>query len=88
MGRSTVRIVFASLVEAQLAVDGQADIGSVDVFLAVVLPPANGAQAHRARSFESLRSAAGAAIQSCDGFHGSMDEKRRSFDYRKAALRL
>ena len=40
MGCAALRVVRARFVEAQLAVDGQAHIGGVSVFLAVVLPPA------------------------------------------------
>ena len=39
-----LRVVGAGLVEAQLAVDRQTDLGGVGVLLAIVFPPANGAQ--------------------------------------------
>jgi hypothetical protein len=69
-----------------LAVHGQADIRGIAVFLAVVFPPANRAQPHRTRSFESLVSTAWAAIGGRDSIHVQMDEIRRGSDYTKTAL--
>jgi hypothetical protein len=67
--------------EAQLAVDGQADIRSVAIFLTIVFPPANGAQTHRAGCIESFVSAAWAAIGARDSIHVQMDEKWQGSDY-------
>jgi hypothetical protein len=41
--------VVPGFLEAELAVDGQPDIGRVVVFLAIVFPPADGAKAQRPR---------------------------------------
>jgi hypothetical protein len=66
MGGAALSVVFAGFVQAEGAVDGQADIAGVVVFLAVVLPPANRAQAHGARRLQRLIAAARTAIT---GFH-------------------
>jgi hypothetical protein len=41
-------VVGTGFVQAESAVDGEADLAGVFVFLAVILPPANRAQAERA----------------------------------------
>src|SRR5665213_3383166 len=72
MGRAALRIVRARFVEAQRAVDGQAHIGGVCVFLAVVLPPADRAKLHCFRSFRGFQgpvSAARAAKAGCNSLH-------------------
>jgi len=47
-------VVGPGFLEAELAVDGEADFSSVFVFLTVVLPPADWAQLEGCRSVESL----------------------------------
>ena len=59
-----LHIVGARLVQAQLAVHRQADVGGVLVFLAVILPPADGAQPQGAGRVEGFVSAAGATVRS------------------------
>jgi hypothetical protein len=41
MRRAKLRVIGTRLVQAQLAVHGQAHFGGVLIFLAVILPPAN-----------------------------------------------
>ena len=55
-------VVNPGLAEAQRAVDREANISGIFVFLAVVLPPANRAQAQSARRFQRLIAAARTAI--------------------------
>ena len=62
MGCAALGVVGAGFFEAELAVDGEADFGGVVVFLTVVLPPANRAKFKGCRSFESLKSTAGATV--------------------------
>jgi len=61
MGGADSREVLAGFVQAQLAVDSETDLGSVCVLLAVVFPPADGAQLHHARRNERPKSATWAA---------------------------
>jgi hypothetical protein len=65
MGCPALGKVLAGFLEAELAVDGETDIGGVIVFLAVVLPPADRAQLQGAGCFQGSVSAAGATIASC-----------------------
>jgi len=58
MGCAAGGIVAAGLKQAQLPVDRKANIFSIFIVLAVVLPPANRAKAKRAGKLERLRSAA------------------------------
>ena len=87
MCRATLRIVRPGFVQAQLAVHCQPDIRRIAVFLAVIFPPANGAQTHRFWSLQSPVSTAGTAKKGRDRFHALMDEKTQSSDDRNAALR-
>jgi hypothetical protein len=61
MGRAAVDVVLAGLVQAEGAVHGEADLGGVGVFLAVVFPPADGAQREGAGCLQGSASAAWAA---------------------------
>ena len=61
MGGAALSVVGAGFVQAEGAVDGEADIGGVFVLLAIVLPPADGAQRQRARRLQRLISATRAA---------------------------
>jgi hypothetical protein len=61
----------ACLVETEDSVYCQPDLSGVGIFLAVVLPPAHGAELEGLRGGQGPVSAAGAAIE---GFHGWMDE--------------
>ncbi len=63
---AALRVMLAGFFQAECAVDSQANIGSVFVFLAVILPPANRAQPHRTRGLQGLVSAAWASKK---GFH-------------------
>ena len=60
MRGAALRIVGAGFFEAELAVDGKTDVGSVVVFLTVIFPPADRAQLEGCGSIESLVTAAGA----------------------------
>ena len=62
MRGAELREIGARLVQAELTVDRQAHLESVPVILAVILPPANGAQLERAGRLERFVSTAGAAI--------------------------
>jgi hypothetical protein len=62
MGGTALCVVFAGFVQTEGAVDGEADLAGVIVFLAVVLPPAHRAQSQCARHLQRLISAARAAI--------------------------
>jgi hypothetical protein len=70
MGRAALCVVCARLIQAQLAIDGQAHVGRITIFLAVVLPPAHRAKLHCLWSIEGFVSAARAAKAGCDSFHG------------------
>ena len=61
VSRAALGIVLAGLVQAQLAVDREADFGGIGVLLAVVFPPADGAQTESAGSFQRPAPAAWAA---------------------------
>jgi hypothetical protein len=62
MGGAALGVVGTGFVQAEGAVDGEADIAGVFVFLAVVLPPADWAQAESARRLQRLIAAARTAI--------------------------
>jgi hypothetical protein len=82
MGCAALGVVGAGFFEAELAVDGEADFGGVVVFLTVVLPPADRTKLKGCRSFESLKSAAGATVAHFDtGTHTRMDEESGGRDY-------
>jgi hypothetical protein len=53
--------IIARLFKAQLPVYCKPDLGGVYVLLAVIFPPANGTEAHRAGRLKSLISATGTA---------------------------
>ena len=88
MRRAAMYIVRPGFVQAQLAVHCQPDLRRIAVFLAVIFPPANGAQTHRFWSLQSPVSTAGTAIEGRDCLHALMDEKNRGIDYREAAFAL
>lgn len=54
MGRAAMSVVLAGLIQAEGAVDGQADFGCVVVLLSVVLPPADRAQRQCASGLQRL----------------------------------
>jgi hypothetical protein len=57
-----------------MTIHGEAHLSGISVFLAVVLPPADWAEAHRIGNFQSLISTARAAETGCDGtLHGLID---------------
>ncbi len=81
-----LRIVGARLVQAQLAVHRQADVGGVLVFLAVILPPADGAQPQGAGRVEGFVSAAGATVADFDcSTHIGIDARMAPADYEARA---
>jgi hypothetical protein len=43
VSRAALLVELAGLLEAQLPVHAEADIGGVHIFLSIVFPPANGA---------------------------------------------
>lgn len=74
MRRAAEQIVIPGFLEAEGAVDGQADIQGIFIFLAIVFPPANRAQSERVRRFQGLVSAARAAKTSLQqSFHAYID---------------
>ena len=69
MGCAALGVVFAGLSQAQLAIHGEADLSGVIVFLAVVLPPADGAKAEGTRGFQGFESTTRATIARSDSVH-------------------
>ena len=69
MRRPALGVKLACFLQAELTVDRQPDLAGVIVFLAVILPPADGAKPERAWRFEGFISTAGATIAGRDGFH-------------------
>jgi hypothetical protein len=62
MSRAAMSEVFTGFVQAEGSIDGEADLSCIVILLAVVLPPADGAQRQRAGGFQSLISAAWTSI--------------------------
>jgi len=84
MGCAALGIEPAGFVEAELAVNGQAHFRGVGVFLAVVLPPADGAQRDSAGRIQRLKSAARTSVAGHQGFHlKGLDGKMALRDYRR-----
>jgi hypothetical protein len=82
MGSAALGVVGAGLLEAELAIDGEAHVGCVVVFLTVVLPPADRAKLQGVGCIESLVSAAGTTIAHFDRrTHTRMDGKSGGWDY-------
>jgi hypothetical protein len=74
VSRAASSIIGSRFFEAELAVDSEADLGGVVVFLVVIFPPADRAKLERRGSFEGFVSAAGAAKADFDGgTHKEMD---------------
>jgi hypothetical protein len=87
VGRSAAGKVLPGFVQAELAVDGEADFRGVLILLAVVFPPANRAQRQRTRCFQGLVSAAWATKTTLHGFLAKMDEFDDLRVYPEAATR-
>jgi hypothetical protein len=82
MRSAEMGVVGTRLFQAELAVDGEANFRGFAVFLAVVLPPADGAKLLRFRRFQSFISAAGATKAGFDGgTRTEMDERKGVRDY-------
>ncbi len=82
MRGAKLRKVAARLVQAQLAVHRQPDFGSVLVFLAVVLPPADWTQPQCAGRIKSPVSTAWATVaNSGSGTHIRFDGNLAATDY-------
>jgi hypothetical protein len=82
VGGTATGVVGAGFFEAELAVDGEAHVGCVVVFLAVVLPPADRTKTEGCRDIESLVSAAGTTEAHFDrGSHTRMDGESGGRDY-------
>ena len=62
--------IVTRLFEAQLAVYGKANVGGVDVLLAVIFPPANRTEPHRAGGIQGPIPTTGAAEQGCGALRG------------------
>jgi len=58
MGRAAMGVVGASLGQAEGTIHGQTDIRGIVVLLAVILPPADGAQGQRLGRIQRFISAA------------------------------
>lgn len=69
MGGTASGIEVACFGETQCAVHGVPHIGGVGIFLAIVFPPANGAQGHGFGHVECFEAAARAAITNFNGLH-------------------
>jgi hypothetical protein len=87
VGRPVPGKVISGFVQAELAVDGEADFRGVLILLAVVFPPANRAQRQRTRCFQGLVSAAWATKTSLHGLLAKMDEFDNLPVYPEAATR-
>jgi hypothetical protein len=86
MGGSAPGVIGPRFLEAELAVDGEAHLRGVIVFLAVVLPPADGAKAEGCRGIERLVLAAGAPEAYFDlGTHTRVDGKNGARGYGSGA---
>ena len=83
MGSAAQSKVLPCLVEAQLSIHGQADFRSVLVLLAVVFPPAYGAQGQGAGCLQRLISATGATKSNLHSFHAALDEFQEGRVYTK-----
>ena len=71
MGRAAMSVVLAGLIEAEGAVDGESNFGRVAVLLAVVFPPADGAQRQRVHGLQGPIAAAWTAKTKLhQGLHG------------------
>jgi hypothetical protein len=68
MGRAAMREVLAGFIQTEGSVDGEADFGCVVVLLAIVLPPADGAQGQRTGGFQGLIAAAWTSIANLQKF--------------------
>jgi hypothetical protein len=73
IGGAAQRKILTGLVQTQLAIHGKADFFSVFVFLAVIFPPANGAQRQGACRFQRLESATWTSKTSLQGYLSKMD---------------
>ncbi len=71
------RKVLTRLFQAQLPIHGESHLGGVGVFLAIVLPPANGAQSHRRGRIQGSIAAAWTAKSSFTSFHSGVDANPR-----------
>lgn len=85
MGRSAVGKIFTGLVQAEHAIDREADFAGILVLLAIILPPANGAQSEGAGRFQRLVSATGTTKTCLRSFHASMDEVQQLRVYTEEA---
>jgi hypothetical protein len=74
VGGANSIVVAARLGKAQLAVDREANLGSVCVFLAVVFPPADGAQAQRVGRLQRFMAATGTSETCYDTLHKRIDD--------------
>jgi hypothetical protein len=74
VSRAAPGVVGSRFFEAELAVDSEANFRGIVVFLVVIFPPADRAKLEGCGRFESLVSAAGAAIADFNGgTHNEMD---------------
>ena len=80
IGGSATRVGIARLSEAQMAIDGQTDLGGILVLLSIVFPPANRAQLHRGGRFQGPAPTTRAAKENCrrllsrGGLHIKIDD--------------
>lgn len=86
VGGAKLPVVEPGFMKAELAIDSAADFESVIGILAVVFPPAHGAELHRAWSRECLCCAAGAAKLCKD--HRLVRRESALPDYVDSAARL
>lgn len=85
VGGAASGIVCPGLDQAQLAIDREANLGRIHIFLPVILPPAHRAKRQRPRCFQRSATAARTAITSLpdfrQGVHMLVDESRGREDY-------
>ena len=88
MRSAEMGVVGSRLLEAELAVDGEANFRGVIVFLAVVFPPADRAKLKRFRRFEGFISTTRATKADLDGrTHSKMDGEGVAWDYLRSGRR-
>ncbi len=82
MGGAALGEVYAGLGQAEVSVDGEAHFRGVEILLAVVFPPADGAESERIRGFQRPVAAAWTAklsLHACmDGFSCPRDYVQES----------
>ena len=83
MSRAAMSEVLAGFIQAEGSIDGEADFGCVVILLAIVLPPADGAQGQRTGGFQGLIAAARTSITNLQKFPRMCGRERGARVYMK-----